>query len=218
MTDTTHTEDVIKLGHGTKADAGSHVSDFDLIRRYWHSMRKGADVPRRSDIDPRGIQPLLANALIIERIAPGLARLRIAGQHLSDLMGMEVRSMPVSAFVAPEDRDQMAQALTELFERPAIVTLDMTAPGALRQPKIVGRMILMPLRSDLGDISRALGCFVTKGPIGRVPRRFQITSSHVEHVKTPEQAVGFAEAAPAFAHDELKLQSERSYLRLVKSD
>jgi hypothetical protein len=37
--------------------------------------------------------------------------------------------------------------------------------------------MLLPLRSDLGDVSRALGCLVSHGRIGRPVRRFAIARS-----------------------------------------
>ena len=56
-------------------------------------------MPRRAEIDPRGIENALEYAFILERIAPGMARIRLAGIHLSDLMGMEVRGMPLTSFI-----------------------------------------------------------------------------------------------------------------------
>lgn len=193
------------------------------MRRYWQDMRKEGDVPRRSDIDPRGIEKLLENALIAEKIAPGLARLRIAGQHLGDLMGMEVRGMPLSAFISPDHRDQLGEALIELFERPAIITLHLTAPAGAGRPEMQATLVLLPLRSDLGDVSRALGCLVSRGGIGRTPRRFEIAKLHVEPLGAStapdprdEPQTGFAEPQAPFSADAPALHSERPYLRLVR--
>lgn len=195
------------------------------MRRYWQGMRKDGDVPRRSDIDPRGIEKLLENALIAERIAPGLARLRIAGQHLSDLMGMEVRGMPLSAFIAPDHRDRLSEALIELFERPAVITLHLSAPGCTGSPEMQANLILLPLRSDLGDVSRALGCLVSRGGIGRTPRRFEIVKVSIEPVDSTVAAApetksqpGFADPNAPFEHGPPVLESERPYLRLVRDD
>ena len=41
-----------------------------------------------------------------------------------------------------------------------------TPRRAALDPALAATLIVLPLRSDLGDISRALGCFVTDGPIG----------------------------------------------------
>jgi hypothetical protein len=156
------------------SDSMKPFDDLQGLRRYWDSMRVNGAVPRRTDIDPRNIQSLLEYALIIEKIAPGLARLRIAGQHLSDLMGMEVRGMPITSFVAPDHRDRLAHALTELFEHPAIVSMDLSAPTSLRQPAVSARLLLLPLSSDLGDVSRALGCLVSPRNVKTAPLRFNI--------------------------------------------
>ena len=61
------------------------------LRDYWQSLRRGRAVPARADVEPHGISRALDYAFVLERIAPGAARFRLAGRHLIDLMGMEVR-------------------------------------------------------------------------------------------------------------------------------
>ena len=39
---------------------------------------------------------------------------------------------------------------------------------------VAARMLLLPLKSDLGDVTRAMGAIVTDGAIGRNPRRMVI--------------------------------------------
>jgi hypothetical protein len=201
--------------------------DITAFYDYWQSMRRDSDVPRRSEIDPRGIEALLANAFVAEKIAPGLARMRIAGTHLSDLMGMEVRGMPVSAFIAPNHRDELAGLLVDVFERPAALQIELTSPGSMGKPALTGTLVMLPLRSDLGDISRALGCLVTQGPIGRAPRRFEIASHQITPLdlspiasilqnEAATQPAGMAEEARPFTGTSPLTGSERPYLRLVK--
>ncbi|WP_371224154.1 PAS domain-containing protein [Roseovarius sp. 2305UL8-3] len=212
--DSCNPSDVVALGPSSGISREKHLGSFVS---YWQSMRKMGDVPRRSDIDPRGIEPLLENALIVEKIAPGLARMRIAGSQLSDLMGMEVRGMPLSAFIEPAGREELADLLADLFERPAILDLALKSPSSIGRPAMTGRLVLLPLRSDLGDISRALGCFITDGVSGRVPRRFRITNRTVTPVTLPEEAcMAFAEAPTPFEGNAPAHPSERPYLRLVK--
>ncbi|MDT8328059.1 MAG: PAS domain-containing protein [Roseovarius sp.] len=201
------------------ARQGEHMRAF---RAYWNSMRKGHDVPRRSDIDPRRIEPLLSNAFIAERIAPGVTRLRIAGMHLSDLMGMEVRGMPLSSFIAPADRDAFALNLVDVFDRPAALRLDLRSKASLGRPELTGTLLMLPLRSDLGDVSRALGCVVTQGQIGRASRRFEIVNSHVEPLVAGIESSGMralpgglAERTGA-APQAPTHRSARDYLRVIK--
>ncbi|MFX0540245.1 PAS domain-containing protein [Roseovarius sp. S4756] len=212
---------------GPTVQPASDSAALAAFEAYWRKMRHGAIVPRRSDIDPRGIEPLLGNAFITERIAPGLARLRIAGGHLTDLMGMEVRGMPISAFLEPGSRDELAHHLVCLFDQPATLRLSLVSAARPGAPKLEGTLLMMPLRSDLGDISRALGCLVSTGTIGRGPRRFEIAQATV----TPLDACANPDAKPRLipflperAEDErppeavpARRPSERPYLRLVKS-
>ncbi|SEM08040.1 PAS domain-containing protein [Roseovarius azorensis] len=192
------------------------VAHLRAFRAYWESLRKGHDLPRRSDIDPRRIEPLLHNAFVVERIAPGATRLRVAGTHLGDLMGMEVRGMPLSCLVAPDGRDDFALRLVELFDAPAALRLDLRSPGGLGRPEMTGTLILLPLRSDLGDVSRALGCLVTRGGIGRPSRRFGIVAARAEplgrHQATGLRALGGGIAVLA---DGAAVRS-RAHLRVVR--
>ena len=149
------------------------------VESYWHALCGVDEVPLRSQIDPRGIEGALENAFLVERIAPGMAKLRVAGSHLNDLMGMQVAGMPLSALIAPAHRDELAEAIGRMFAEPAIVRLELKAETGFGKTDLDGQMILMPLRSDMGDVTRALGCLVTQGRIGRTPRRFDISAVKV---------------------------------------
>ncbi len=205
-----------------------HSAAVDDFIAYWQRMRRGMDVPRRSDIDPRGIEPLLANAFVAERIAPGLARMRIAGSHLTDLMGMEVRGMPISAFITPAHRDALSHHLVRLFDQPAMIRLSLESPGRPGAPGLRGDMLILPLRSDLGDISRALGCLVTEGNVGRGPRRFDITYAQITPLEgaapmiapagtpAPRSVPSRSKAEAAADTVAPQRKGERAYLRLIK--
>lgn len=144
------------------------------VEAYWEGLRGARIAPLRSEVDPRGIDRALENAFVLERIAPGLARFRLAGMHLNELMGMEVRGMPLTSFFTAEARQTVTEALGHVFEQPAKVEFDLK--GERGSGELPGQMILLPLRSDLGDISRALGCLVTQGQIRRCPLRFDIAA------------------------------------------
>ncbi len=145
------------------------------IEAYWDSVRGRRLVPARADVDPKGLQGNLSNVFILERIASGLARFRISGSHLTDLMGLEVRGMPLSAVFTPDARENLSRALEAVFDEPAVVRLELSSPSGFGQKEMIGEMILLPLRSDLGEVSRVLGAVSMAGDIGRSPRRLTIT-------------------------------------------
>lgn len=158
------------------SDHRTHVGYGPLaqVEAYWEALRGNRLMPRRSDIDPRGIESALEYAFILERVAVGVGRLRIAGGHLRDLMGMEVRGMPITALFGTRSRPRVAEALEEVFQMPGQTTLHLGAVASYGRPALTGRMLLLPLKSDLGDVSRVLGCLVVQGEIGQTPRRFDL--------------------------------------------
>ncbi|RCW88674.1 PAS domain-containing protein [Paracoccus lutimaris] len=148
------------------------------LRGYWESLRQGRAIPARADVEPRGIRRALDYAFILERIAPGAARFRLAGRHLIDLMGMEVRGMPVCSFLNTSSRGRLSDVLESVFRGPQIAEMRLDSPASYGRPGLVGHLLLLPLRSDLGDVTRALGCLVAEGEIGQNPRRFDLVEDH----------------------------------------
>ncbi|WP_417208782.1 PAS domain-containing protein [Antarctobacter sp.] len=175
------------LGKGDKGKGIVSMTEREKMRRlaplrqveaYWHGLCAKDAVPMRSQIDPRGMEDALENAFLMERIAPTMAKVRVAGTHLNDIMGMQIAGMPLSCLIAPPDRERFGEAVAKLFADPAIVRLDLAAEGGFGKPDLEAHMILLPLRSDFGDQTRALGALVSQGRIGRTPRRF--TLRHVD--------------------------------------
>lgn len=205
------------------------------VEAYWESLRGNRLMPNRSEIDPRGIEQALEYSFIVERIAPGIARLRIAGSHLSDLMGMEVRGMPLTSFIMPNSRRQVSDILEEVFETPATCTLELRSEQGTSLPPLEARMLLMPLKSDLGDVSRILGALISVGDMGRSPRRFDVVRSSLRPIvadaslppivteETPKQTPVVRAPNKALRPPTAPFRTETPrrhapYLRLVKSD
>lgn len=149
------------------------------MRAYWDSLRRGRGVPARSDIQPQGIRRALDYAFILERIAPGAARFRLAGQHLIDLMGMEVRGMAFCSLANSSSRGRLSDVLESVFRAPQLAELTLHAKSEYARPELSARMLLLPLASDLGDVTRALGCLISDGQVGVAPRRFDLTHDEV---------------------------------------
>lgn len=200
-------------------DSGRSLSPIRQAEAYWTALLPGDGVPMRSQIDPRGLENVLEYTFILERIAPALARFRLAGSHLNKLAGMEVRGMPLTAFFDPSAREEAQSHLDQVFTAPAIVELGLISKGKLGRANLQARMILLPLKSDLGDVSRVLGVMVSDGTIGTTPRRFSIADQRVREVSDlrqppqplPQTAEGFAEKHAEFSNPapRLRLVSSR---------
>ncbi|PTE18083.1 PAS domain-containing protein [Phaeovulum veldkampii] len=216
---------IIALGTAPRSPADRALAD---LRSYWEALRQGRPVPARAEVDPRGIERALDYTFLLERIAPGMGRFRLAGMHLNDLMGMEVRGMPLSTFFAPLSRKPAAELLEAVFANPAVAEASLHAETGIGQPALAARLLLLPLTSDLGDVNRVLGCLVAEGSIGRSPRRFDLASAAIAPalaglpvdmslpVTWPLAPHGLAEppARPGASTPETR----RAALRLVKSD
>ena len=199
------------------------------VEAYWESLRGDRPAPLRSEIDPRGIESALEHAFILERIAPGVARFRLAGMYLNDLMGMEVRGMPLTAFFTPAARQGVADTLEHVFQRPAKAEFDLVGEGPRIGGRLSARMLVLPLRSDLGDMSRAIGCLVTEGKAASAPNRFTIASSQLHDIlggtapppdyapapETPHETPSFAEPGRKYRQPGDEAGPRRGHLRLV---
>lgn len=190
------------------SDRVLRLANFDLrqperivtaMRDYWSSLRQGRAIPARADVDPAGLRTMLDFAFILERVAPGAARFRLAGRHLTDLMGMEVRGMPLCSFLNAGSRGRLSDVLETVFKGPQIVEMDLVGPAGYGRPAITGKLLVLPLKSDLGDVTRALGCLATEGEIGTGPRRFDLIADRSAPVIEGARLLEPSPSAPGFA-------------------
>ncbi len=202
--------------------SGKSLSPIRQAEAYWCALRDGGDIPKRSQIDPRGLENILEYAFILERVAPGIARFRLAGHHLNDLAGMEVRGMPLTAFFTPAGRREIGAVLESVFDTPAVAELSLIGERQRGGASQEARMILMPLKSDLGDTNRALGVLVADGPTLRTPRRFDVENAAMRPVSGMQVQAAVDAAEPArepvsgFEEAQSPLQGRAPHLRLVK--
>ncbi|MDR7125335.1 PAS domain-containing protein [Pseudotabrizicola sp. 4114] len=190
------------------------------LRAYWEALREGDMLPRRDRVDPRGIVGALEHSFLIERIAPGIARFRIAGMVFNDLMSMDIRGMPMSCLFLGDARDRLQLDLERVFRTPSILTLDLLAERHLGRAPLRGRIQLLPMLNAQGDSSLAIGCLDLDGPTGRAPRRFSITATKLEPVQTGAGPAPVATEQPqpgAALPPPPRAKPGVPYLRLVKS-
>lgn len=154
------------------------------VEAYWDGLRNGRPAPSRAEVDPRGLSGVLAHCFILERIAPGMARFRVCGQEIANLMGLEMRGLPFTTLFLPEARDILEDSLERVFATPMITRFTVASPADFKRQRIEGQMLLLPLKSDLGDISRVLGCLSMSSTEGARPRRLGIEATAPREIPT----------------------------------
>ena len=158
-------------------DGGRRFALLAQVRAYWQGLRQDGALTARNTIDPRGIAEALESTSLLERVAKGVARFRIAGMHLHDLIGMDVRGMPLSTLFDPAGRNRLSEGLEAVFTTPAVLEIWLEAERGLGRPRLEGRILVLPLSDAQGQTTLALGCLAMSGALGRAPRRFAITGS-----------------------------------------
>ncbi|MBT8410869.1 MAG: PAS domain-containing protein [Octadecabacter sp.] len=186
------------------------------LEAYWSALPRTRGLPKRTDLDPASLGALLENAFVLERIAPGIARIRVAGRAIGALLGVEPRGLPITAAFLPASRAAMANYIEAAFSGPSIVELPLNGPRALGQPCLQGRIMILPLLDDFGRVSRAVGMLVMSGRKGLGGRRFVISDIEPPRVEPVEQ---LRVVAGECKTDRLvKKAEDRPALRLVVSN
>jgi hypothetical protein len=181
------------------------------LKSYWDRLRAGRIAPYRAEIDPRQFESALENMFILEKLAPDNMRIRLAGMKICEMMGMEVRGMQPGALIADQDRPRFDRLLNVVMNEPAVVELKLAAQN--RAGLFRATMLLMPLRSDFGEINRVIGCTSGEGDLYAAPLAFAIedvavTPVEPSHGAEPRQPMpGFAEAQSDFAPPAPRLRS-----------
>ena len=147
------------------------------VLEYWEELRVGQSLPRRSDIVAARLGAALPFTFLLERIVPGIARIRVAGQHLSDLLGDDARGMPISAFCASGTKTRFLDLMDQVFDMPCSLSLDLVNKTSVFGPS-AAEMLILPLRDESNQITCALGCLVARGRAASLPQRFEISEIH----------------------------------------
>ncbi|MCF6305420.1 MAG: PAS domain-containing protein [Rhodobacteraceae bacterium] len=174
---------------------------FQKLINHWEGLRTDNEVPFRSQIDPRQFPELLENIFILENSAPEQYRIRHTGMMLCEMMGFEVRGQLASAMMQNLYREKMALLLGQVLTRPGIAEITLVAQD-LHDNVVSLKMLLLPLRSDFGDVNRILGCISTPVVPYVAPLRFGIAGQKLTAVDTSDLRLqGFAENQAAFGTD-----------------
>lgn len=161
---------VVPLWQGQKEAMSAILA---RVHGAWSSLRAGGAVPSRAALRPGLLGSALSRAFVVERVRTGTLRFRVAGQHLSTFMGMDVRGMPLRAFFEIPDRKFLMESAEQVFAGPAALTLHAVS-DTQRTAVLQAQFLLLPMTGSGGEVDCALGVLATDGPIGFPPRRFRI--------------------------------------------
>lgn len=215
MVNTYSSENIVDLAAHRQGNRTDAVSELET---YWQTLCAGRIMPYRDEVDPRGMSGALSQIFLIERIAPGTARFRVAGQDLTDLMCMDLRGMPMSCIIRPEGRQRLSDTLKALFDEPARVELTLEGGKSLLRGRIAARLVCLPLRDRTGSVGRAIGCLAAGGAKVRAPQRFDI----VGELRRTLIGYGKTAASPAVSDAAAieaaqRKRDERAHLQVVSS-
>jgi hypothetical protein len=84
----------------------------------------------------------------------------------------------------------LSERLDAVFDEPSILDIWLEAERGIGRPALLGRLLLLPLGTG-GQRSKgeAIGCLVTAGVVGRVPRRFAVSGMTRERIATGAAAM-----------------------------
>lgn len=160
---------------------------IERIEQYWTDIKGDRLVPSRSELRPADLQSVLDRLFILERVARGQARFRVVGSTIVDRIGHDLRGMPLSALMEPRERGILKELLTSVMEEPATVRLTLDGGPGQVHGRVSGALTLLPLRSDLGDVTRIVGAMDLDGTPADPNQRLSIIDT------THRTLIGYAD-------------------------
>ena len=131
---------------------------------YWNDVRKDRPAPRRFEIEPAHIAPILPHTFILERLDSETFRYRLAGTALAEMFRVELRDANFIENFEPHCRETVERLLaTVTFHCGAglLTCSASTADGRAADFEVV----VLPLVHTRGGVDRVLGVLSPEGQI-----------------------------------------------------
>jgi hypothetical protein len=127
-----------------------------MLYAYWNEVRRGRLAPRRFDIEPARVAPILAETLILERVNAGSYPFRLAGTRICEQFGAEFRGTNFLDLWNKDDRVLLAQKLSLIADQGGAAVIDLEGrAGEGRTAKF--EALLLPLYHAQPTVDRFLG-------------------------------------------------------------
>lgn len=145
---------------GTEGAAGSNMElkhkTSRVLYSYWNAVRGEQATPRRFEIEPAKIASILPWTFILERIDSDAFRFRLAGTHVCDTFGVELRGTNFLDGWSTLDRLAIVRHMAALTKHGAVLSIYLEAAPNGR-PSSQFEALLLPLRHTDDKIDRVLG-------------------------------------------------------------
>lgn len=123
---------------------------------YWNRLRGKRPAPKRTEIEPADIRSRLADTFILEGLANGAAKFRLAGTRLCAIFCRELKGFEFTTLLA--DRDHlMISRLIQATVREGTVCVTGLEGTSRNNRRVSFELLLLPLQSE-GECVRILGC------------------------------------------------------------
>lgn len=123
---------------------------------HWESLRKGGQLPLRTDFNPMVVPALLPNMMVLEPHLPATATVRSFGTELAHRLGMDLTGEDLLSLYS-DDRQELAQELVHTIVDARVVAVassEWTTPSGHTYET---ENLWLPLVSETGEIIRILG-------------------------------------------------------------
>ena len=187
---------------------------------YWNEIRGTRRAPKRFEVEPARLAPILPDAFILERLDATTYRFRLAGTKLCELFGMEFRGRDFLDFWSDSDSLAIGHALGRVADRGAVALLELEARGPS------GRIdhfeaLIAPLTQTNSVIDRFIGVMSTTDNahwLGSEPlsERFLLRHELIWPDQLPDAPVNFKPVLTPDVRDARLVRVDRRSFRVYE--
>lgn len=147
---------------------------LQALEHDWRKMCGNSANPAPLGPDPFRMDLALPYTFILQRTAPGSARIRVAGQRLHEMAQFDPRGLCFGTFFSDGARETALELVDACLTLPAIVRIPLhTSRGFGRKP-LRSEALLLPLRDAQGGLSRVMGAIVSETSLRLKAHRWDI--------------------------------------------
>lgn len=127
-----------------------------ILYTYWNEVRGNRLAPRRFEIEPSRIAPILSETFILERLDDATYRYRVAGTRICDDFGFEFRGTNFLDGWLSDDHITLTRQLQSITRQGGVglITFEAKTPS---EERVAFECILLPLIHTRDGVDRLLG-------------------------------------------------------------